>query len=356
MPIITNKRALFRAILGASAVLAVTAATTVIPTAAQAQTTIRAGVINAISDAAFFIADRKGYFREEGLNVEIVPFKASSQMVAPLGTGELQVAAGAVSAGLYNAIARGIDIRIVADKGSMPKLHGYVELLVRKDLVDSGRYKGFKDLKGMKVGSQSKGGSATIILEHALKKAGLTFNDVDLVYMGHPELAAALQNKAIDAAFVTEPHAARTIRSGAALLMARGDEVYPDAQVAVVLYAGKFITENRGAAERFMRAYVRAARDYNDAIKDGRFFGPKGDEIIKILAEATPVKDIELYKIITPNGCNPNGQVNRESLASDLASFKADGLIKGEPDLKTIIDMSFAEKAVKELGPYKPNS
>jgi NitT/TauT family transport system substrate-binding protein len=328
----------------------------VVPSSAHAQTTIRAGVINAISDAAFFIADRKGYFRQEGLNVEIVPFKASSQMVAPLGTGELHVAAGAITAGLYNAVTRGIDIRIVADKGSMPKQYGYVPLLVRKDLVDSGRYKSFKDLKGMKVGSQSKGGSATIILEHALKKAGLTLADVDIVYMGHPELAAALENKAIDAAFVTEPHAARTIRNGAAVMMARGDDVYPDAQVAVVLYGGKFISENRDAAERFMRAYVRAARDYNDAIKDGHFFGPKGDEVIKILAEATPVKDTALYSYITPHGCHPDGQVNRVSLASDLASFKADGLIRGEPNLETIVDMSFAEKAVRDLGPYKPRS
>jgi NitT/TauT family transport system substrate-binding protein len=64
-----------------------------------------------------FIADKKGYFREEGLEVKVVNFRSAADMVAPLGAGQLEAGAGSASAGLYNAVARGIRIKIVADKG-----------------------------------------------------------------------------------------------------------------------------------------------------------------------------------------------------------------------------------------------
>src|SRR5438270_4366207 len=81
-----------------------------------AQTTVRVGITNVSTDVGFFIADKKGYFRDEGLNVVFTEFNSAAKMIAPLGTGQLDVGGGTVSAGLYNAVARKIDIKVVADK------------------------------------------------------------------------------------------------------------------------------------------------------------------------------------------------------------------------------------------------
>jgi NitT/TauT family transport system substrate-binding protein len=319
-----------------------------------ADTLVRVGVIGAISDAPFFIGDKMGYFRDEGITVDIINFKESSQMTAPLGTGEIQVGAGAPSAGLYNALGRGIDIRAVADKGSMPHLYGYTVLTVRKDLVESGKFKSLKDLKGLKLGSQSPGGAATATLDRALKQVGLKFSDFDIAYMGHPQLATAIDNGAIDAAFITEPNATHAVRLGKAVRFARGDEVYPDQQLAVVLYSGKFAKDQPEIARKFMVAYLRAARAYNDALKDGKFAGPAADEIIKLLTQATPVKDASIYREIVPSGCHPDGKLNVESMQSDLDTFKEQGLVKGNVTAAQLVDASFAEEAAKKLGPYRP--
>jgi NitT/TauT family transport system substrate-binding protein len=83
--------------------------------AAQA---ITVGATSSTSDAPIFIADKKGYFREEGLDVKVVNFRSAADMVAPLGAGQIEAGAGSASAGLYNAVARGIRIKIVADKAS----------------------------------------------------------------------------------------------------------------------------------------------------------------------------------------------------------------------------------------------
>src|SRR5882757_2326012 len=97
------------------AALAVLAAAWVLPAVAGAET-VRVGIVGASSDAPFFIADAKGYFAAEGLTVELMPFDSGAKMVAPLGTGDLDAGGGAVSVGLYNAVKRGVGLKIVADK------------------------------------------------------------------------------------------------------------------------------------------------------------------------------------------------------------------------------------------------
>ena len=314
---------------------------------------IRAGVVNSSSDAGFFIADKKGYFRDEGLAVSFTPFNSAAKMVAPLGAGQLDVGGGSTSAGLYNAIARGINIKIVADKGSTPPGYGYQPLLVRKDLVDSGRFKSLKDLKGMKIAGSAPGSASTSTLNEILEKAGLKTADVERVYLGFPQHVMALQNKAVDAALTTEPSATMAVQSGAAVRFIGDDEVYPNHQLAVVLYSGPFAREKPEAARRFMRAYLRGVRDYNDALKDGKLAGANAAEVISILTEDTHIKDPAVFRAITPNGCNPNGLVNMSSLEKDLQFYKEEGLIKGQVSVTQAVDNTFVEMALKDLGPYQ---
>ncbi|MGH2400162.1 MAG: ABC transporter substrate-binding protein, partial [bacterium] len=127
-------------------VLALLLAAAAVP--ARGQTVLRLGVVASVSDAGFFVAQEKRYFAEEGLAVEFIPFQTAALMVAPLGVGQLDAGGGAVSAGLFNALARGIDLRIVADKATIRTGQSYEGLVIRKDLVDAGRFRGMQDLKG----------------------------------------------------------------------------------------------------------------------------------------------------------------------------------------------------------------
>src|SRR5438128_8597810 len=119
---------------------------------AHAQTSaVKVASAGIASDIGFFLAHKKGYFRAEGLTVELTQLANSPQMIGPLGRGQLDVGAGTVAVGLYNAVERDIALRAVADKGSMRPGYGFTGLLVRKDLAEAGRFKAFKDLKGMKI-------------------------------------------------------------------------------------------------------------------------------------------------------------------------------------------------------------
>ena len=103
---------------------AVIAAAPLLVRAAEA-VNVRVGIAQASSDVGLYLAEKKGYFKAEGLNVTFVPFDSGARMVAPLGAGQLDVGAGSAAAGFYNAVARGIPIKIVADKGSTPPGYGF---------------------------------------------------------------------------------------------------------------------------------------------------------------------------------------------------------------------------------------
>jgi len=325
--------------------------------AAGAQTLeqVKVGTTNVASDLAVFIAEQKGYFRDEGIAVTTTAFASGAKMIAPLGTGELDAGGGTVAAGLYNAVERGINIKVVADKASVAEGYEYSTLLVRKDLADSGRYKSLADLKGMTIAAAAQGAGSESAVNEAVKKGGLKFSDVNVVYMGFPEMLAAFRNKGIDAGVTNEPTVTRTIEQGFAV-RASPHAIYPGQQTAVMLFADEFINKRRAVAQKFMNAYIRALRDYNDALKGGRIAGQGADEIIAILTKYTRVKDPKVYRDMTPFAANPDGHVNRAALQNDWDFFKSRGLISGHVTVDQVIDNSFADEAVRRLGVYKPKS
>lgn len=325
-------------------------------TAAMAEDVVKVGVNGVVSDAAFFIAQEKGYFAKQGIKVEFVHFDSGPQMVAPLGTGQIDVAAGASSAGLFNAVARGIGLKVVADKGSAPIGYSYVPIIVRKDLIDEGKVKTFADLKGLKVAEAGKGGTPGPILDEALKRGGLKYDDVQHVYnLGYPQQVVALSNKAIDVGVTAEPLATIAIKKGYAVRFS-GPDLYPNQQIAVLLYGDHFSKSRSDVATKFMIAYLEGVRFYNGALKDGHFKGPNANDLIDILVKYTKVKDRDLYAAMTPNGCNPDGYVDLPSMTKDYGFYKAHGYLEGNSTVDALVDHSFVDRALKTLGPYKPKS
>ncbi len=313
---------------------------------------LNVGIIGASSDAPFFIADKRGYFKAEGLAVNFIRFDSAAKAIAPLGTGELDVASGATSAALYNAVKRGVGIKIVADKARNAKDHGFQALMVRKDLIDSGRVKSLKDLKGLKIAISAVGNSEAFLVDVALQQAGLELSDVERVYLGFPQHIAAFANGGIDASLTVEPTVSAIVKSGKAVRFLGVDAFYPDYQTAVTFYSDKFIREKPDAAKAFMRALLRGARDYNDALADGRLTGPGADAIIAILVENSHVKDPEIYRSMTSHYCDPDGQVNLAALRHTWDFFSETKQIDGSVTVDQVMDMSFATAAAAALGPY----
>ena len=323
------------------------------PVAAQTLDTVTVGAVNSVADTPFLIADRKGFFKDVGIAAKFQTFDSGASMIAPIGTGQIDVAGGAPAAGLYNAIARGINMKIVADRASDPPGYGFNVLLVRKVLVDSGRYKTLADLKGMKFAEPGKGSTSLATTQRLLAKAGLKYDDVEHVFLGFPEQVAALQNGSIDATCVLEPWATQAVKLGIATRINGDDTWYPNQQLAVVLYSVDFATKRADVANRFMVAYVRALRFYNDALANGHIAGKNAAEVLAILTDVTKLDPATLREM-TAAGVNPSGHVNDKSLHDDYAMFKDYGFVTADIPLNTVVDMKFVDHANTVLGTYTP--
>jgi NitT/TauT family transport system substrate-binding protein len=312
------------------------------------------GYTQTATDIGLYVADKRGYFKEAGIDLQFVLFDSAARMVAPVAGGDLQAVAGAPSAAFFNAVARGIDIRMVADKVSTPPGRTSQTLIVRKDLVESGRFKTMADLKGMKVANGAPGTAASNTLNKMLERGGLTLADIEQVFLPFPQHVIALANKAVDAALPAEPATTEAIRRDLAVKILGDDVAYPNHEIAVIFLTGKFMTEKPDAAKRFLKAFLRGVRDHNDALgPDGRFVGAKGEEIIKILNEYTPIKDPQFYRDFALAACDPDGTVNVASVETDLAAFRQQKLIEGNVDMKKVVDLSVLKAVLAEIGPYR---
>jgi NitT/TauT family transport system substrate-binding protein len=312
---------------------------------------IAVGTIGASSDSPFFIADKRGYFKDEGLTVKFIRFDSAAKAMAPLGTGELLVASGATSAALYNAVKRGVPLKIVADKASNPPGFGFEALMVRKDL--EGTIKKLADFKGRKIAISAKGNSEDFLVDYAMRKAGLTIHDVDPVYLGFPQHIAAFTNGGIDVSLTVEPSITSILKADKAVRFLGVDELYPKFETAVVFYSEKFIKERPEDAKKFMRAYLRGARDYNDALDGDRLTAPAAAGVIPILTEYSFIKNADVYKAMRSHFVDPNGGLNVASLKDVWQFFKDSKEIDGSVTVDQVIDPSFAKWAAEQLGPYK---
>ncbi len=335
--------------------IALLAAALALPLPSRAADAVTVATVGNSSDAGFFIAEAKGYFRAEALDVTFIPFDTAQRMLPSLGKGELDVGSGTASASLYNGAARGLGMKIVADRSRTGPGNFFQTLMIRKALMDSGRYKTYADLKGLKIALLAPGGSPSSTLNEAAKKGGLAFADIETVFISFPQQAAAFKTGAIDGSIMIEPFATAIVAAGDGVRAVSTEDFYPDDQIGMVFFSEKFIRERRAAGLRFMKAYVRALRDYNDAVKDGAFArGPKGDAIVAIMSKGLGMPEAQIRAAYV-QALSPEGKPAVASLRKDLEFFRVQGFVTdASVSVDNVLDLSLVEEAARELGPYLP--
>lgn len=327
------------------------ATATAAPAAAPAKSaSIKVGVLGLHADAGAYIAQERGYFKDEGIDVELITFRSGGEMVAPLATGQIHVGGGAASASLFNAIKREIPIKVVADRGYIPESWGGGSVIAaRKDLVESGQLKGFEDLKGKTIAINIKGASAEYAVAKMLEKGKLTFAEIKMVEMPFPDMLVALGNKSIDVAVQNEPFITIGKRRGVLASWKSRNEVVPNHQIAMWLYSPEFIKNQPDLAKRFMVAILRGTRDNNDA-----FFKNKNKaQIVSILMKYTEMKDASMWDEMEPPALNPDGSVFLKDLIDQQAWYFKQGYTKEELEPAVFFDNQYADYAVQKLGKYQ---
>ncbi|HYS16282.1 MAG TPA: ABC transporter substrate-binding protein [Candidatus Binatia bacterium] len=304
---------------------------------ALAAEVVRMGDLPAISNAGLYVAMEKGYFGDKSITVETERFASGAKMTPALATGQLDVAIGTPAASLFNAIASGMDFRIVADKGQVRPGFSFSPVIVRRDLVDGGRVKRVRDLKGLKLASGAKGIHLDYFLAKMLEHDGLSYDAVEIVTLAYPDAIRALASKAVDAVIAPEPWGVRAEEQkvGVRLFLTEQTPEIATFQAAVIMYSGKFIKDRPKVAREFLQAYAKGVRYYLER-------GPKNDEIATILSKHTSVPP-ETIKASIPFYIEPDVKPRVQDLATLQDWFHQMGWVKQKVPIDRVVDLSFLQ-------------
>jgi len=313
--------------------------------------------VGVLPNAAFgphFIALERGYFRDVGLNVELVATPSILDQVASLAQGQIQIGACASSIACYNALNRRTDVQIVADLqsgGKTPKSTGNVSLMVRKDLWDAGTIREAKDLVGRTVYLQGgEGGAPHMETVHWLQRHSIDPKSVEFELMTFPDVLAAMGNQGIEVGFSAEPLLSAGVARGIHQILATQEEMYPGVQALYLAYWTGIERLGPQVGERFMVAYLRGVRDYLNAFE----YEIDQDAIIRIMTENTPIKDPAIFRQIKYTSMDPNGVLNRAGLESDIALLRELGIAQTPIDIGAAFEDRYRQFAVQYLGEYRP--
>jgi len=226
---------------------------------AQQKIAIGVGGKILIAYSQLTIAERLGYFKDEGLDATISDFQGGSKAVEALVGGTVDVVVG----GYENTVfiqPKGIDLTAIflgVDR------FGLVLALTKSAAA---KYRSPKDLKGLKIGVTAPGSATANALEIILAKGGLTASDVAIIGVGAGAGAvAAIKSKQIDGLLHSDPVITRLEKDGdiAVLVDSRKEDgqiyMYGGPCAGPSAYAtAKFLKERRQAAQLFVNAMVRS--------------------------------------------------------------------------------------------------
>ena len=304
--------------------------------------TIAVGGKNLLYYLPLTIAESLGYFKDEGLEVNIVDFAGGSQALRAVVGGSADVVSGAFEHTI-NMQAKGQRLRAFVLQGRAPQ----IVLGINPKTMPN--FKGVADLKGKKIGVTAPGSSTNVMANFVLAKAGIKPNEVSIIGVGAGNGAvAAMRSGQIDAISNLDPVITLLQRSGDlkivsdTRIVAEADKVFGGPMPAGCLYAPQaFIDKNPNTTQALANAMVRADRWIQKA---------GASDIVKAVPESYLLGDRAVYidaflasqKALSPDGLFP--EAGAETARRALASIDPE-IAKAQLDLKAVYTNDFAKKA-----------
>jgi NitT/TauT family transport system substrate-binding protein len=333
-------------------IFVVLAALVLLPGSVMAQALEKTKITIAVGGKNLFyylpltIAERRGFFKEEGLSVEIVDFPGGARALQAMVGGSADIVSGAYEHTI-NMQAKGIKIVGIALQGR----YSGIVLGVHKNRA--AQYKSPKDLKGWKIGVTAPGSSTNMMVSSLLAKDGLKPDAVSIIGVGATAGAvAALRKGELDAMSNLDPVISRLEASGDMITVvdtrtAKGmKEVYGGAYHAGCIYApADWLKKNPNTAQAVVNAMVRAVRWLQTA---------RADEVVATVPPEYYGDDPTLYKVAllkNTEGFSQDGLFTAEgakNVFNVLNSFEP-SVQAAKIDLSKTYDNSFAQKALKKI-------
>jgi len=291
------------------------------------------------------MADRLGYFNDEGLQVELVDFAGGAKALQALVGGSVEVVPGAYEHTIRMQV-KGQDIRAVIELGRLPG----IALAVSKK--HAATYKSLEDLKGMKIGVTAPGSSTHFLVMYMMSKAGIDPKSASYIAVGASGSAvAAVKNGDIDAISNLDPVLTRLQLDNEIKLVADTRTVDGTKAIfgatnpaCVLLVKQSFIDSNPNTVQALVNGFYKTLRWMEKATVE---------EIIAKMPEKFRLGDLSFMVTALTNNrqtYSTTGVIPREGMKSvyDMLAQFDDEVRDSKLDLAKTFDGRFLEKATSK--------
>jgi NitT/TauT family transport system substrate-binding protein len=247
-----------------------TIATLIMASSAQAQQKLRIGVLPISESLPVVIADKQGFFQQEGLTVELTKFDSGAVAVPVLQSGRMDIVFSNTVATLQ-AIEQGLDATVLMPGALVRPAppDTTAALIARKDEIKS-----IKELEGKRIAVNVINSSAWLHAVAALEKRGVDHTKVRFVEVPFPQMNDTLLGGQVDAIMQSEPFRTPLIETGKTEILSwTYPETAPNTLITQYIALTPWVDKNRETAAKFVRAVRKgvefiaaneaAARDAN---------------------------------------------------------------------------------------------
>jgi NitT/TauT family transport system substrate-binding protein len=308
---------------------------------AQQLDKVAIGVLRLASSGPLFVAIEKGYFREQGLEVEPKFFTAAQQVPVAVTSGDTAFGVTGLTAGFYNLAGKGA-LKIIAGQSREERGFQLNAFMVTNKAWDDG-FRSLRDFPGKRVATTTTGSTFHYSLGLLARKYGFDLAQLQLVALQQlPAMAAAFKGNQVDATVipVTLARQLEAEKSGHILGWV-GDET--PWQIGALFTSPAALRERRPLVERFVHAWARGCSDYHVAFNtrdaSGKpIEGPDYRAILEIVAKAVQ-QPVERTAIGLPY-VDPRARLDVGDIHSQVRFWQSEKLVGRDVDARAIVDLS----------------
>jgi NitT/TauT family transport system substrate-binding protein len=303
---------------------------------------IKVGIVKTSSSGHVFIAVEKGYFAAEGFEVQLIPFEAAQPVAVAVLTGNLAFGVSALTAGFYTLAGQG-ELRLIAGQSRDIPTYQNICYLASNRAYDAG-LKAPRDLAGHSLAITQIGAPGQYALGRLAEKYGFDVKSIRVLPLqSFPNIVSALAGNLVDAGMLAGTPGIAAVEKGEAQLIGWvGDET--PWQIGGVFVTTSTANNRPDFVERFLRAYVKGARDYYAAFSapDGsRRDGPTAPEMLEIIAKYTGVPAAKIRRAV--GFVDPEARFDEADILRQIVWYKSQNMLKDGVNGDAFIDHRYVK-------------
>lgn len=316
------------------------------PLTARAADPVRLGLLRTLSPAPFYIAQERGYFRDEGIDLTFRFFEAAQPIAAAAVSGDIDVGVTALTGGFFNLAEKGT-LKVIG--GGLHEQRGYEgsAILVSNKAYDAG-LTGVDKLGGHSFAITQYGSSFHYMAGRIAEAKGFDVKSLTLRPVQQiSNMIAAVSSGQVDATIAIASQAKPLAASGQAHVIGWAGDIVPY-QITAVFTTTGLIAKSPDVLRRFAKAYQRGVADYRDAFLR---LDAQGKPVVDDRTEAAiPLLTQYVFtgdpaaraKILAGVGYyDAGGALDVADVLDQVRWFKAQDLVKGDADPRSFLDTRF---------------